>query len=69
MCTRTFLIEIGTFLCSLKTLKQIENVLMCSKIFKTSRTFPFNQKILEQNQNVLICSEFYKTKAELFHLI
>jgi hypothetical protein len=35
MCTRTFYIEIGTFLCSLKTLKQIENVLMCSKIFKT----------------------------------
>ncbi len=35
MCSRTFKIEIGTFLLSLKTLNRNQNVLICSRILKT----------------------------------
>ncbi len=68
MCTRTFSIEIGMFLCNLKTLKQNENVLMCSKIFETkaeffhlikkfwnkTKRFDLFQNFLKQKQNFSI---------------
>jgi hypothetical protein len=73
MCSRIFLNKpkrfevfqnfknkIGTFPLNLKTLKQNQNVMVCSRIFKNkSGTFPFDLKTLEQNQNVLMCSRVF----------
>jgi hypothetical protein len=42
---QNFLNKIGTFPFNLKTLKQNQNILLCSRIFKNkSGTFPFNTK-------------------------
>jgi hypothetical protein len=61
MCSRTFKIEIGTFLCRLEHLNQNQNILMCSRIFLNQSGI--NLKTLKQNQNVFdVFHNFLKQK-------